>query len=107
MIEKDSKTIRDRGQQYGTYHYSNEGECSWYGFAQAIYRHSRELGLVKSPCRVNPCTSEDFPIPARRPRFSLLSKDKVKGTFGVRIPSWEESLVKYLKNIKESARPIW
>ncbi len=78
------------------------GECSWYGLAQAIYRHSRELGLVKSPCRVSSCTSEDFPTSARRPQFSLLSKDKVKETFGITSPSWEDSLLLYLKNIKES-----
>jgi dTDP-4-dehydrorhamnose reductase len=70
----------------GIYHYSNEGEISWYAFATAI------KNLTGSSCRVNPIPSSGYPTAARRPHFSLLDKTKIKETFRLEIRNWEESL---------------
>ncbi len=75
----------------GTYHYSNEGECSWYDFACAIAR------LSGSDCTVTPCTTEEYPTKAQRPHYSVLDKSKFVKTFGVQIPEWHDALERMLK----------
>ena len=68
------------------YHFSNEGVCSWYDFAIAIF----ELSAI--PCHVNPIETKDYPTPAKRPHYSLLNKAKIKNTFDLTIPYWKDSL---------------
>lgn len=73
-----------------TYHYSNEGVCSWYDFAREIMKLS---GLN---CRVNPIESAQYPTKAKRPSYSVLNKTKIK-SLGIDVPHWQESLEKCLK----------
>lgn len=70
----------------GIYHYSNEGEISWYDFALAI----RELQGLE--CKVNAILTSSYPTPAKRPCYSLLDKSKIKRTYNLNIPTWKESL---------------
>lgn len=70
----------------GIYHFSNEGVCSWYDFAKAICEMSGNT------CDIQPCYSEEFPSPVKRPHFSVLDKTKIKATFGVKVPYWTDSL---------------
>ena len=76
-----------QSEKVGVYHYSNMGECSWYEFAVEIARLSGNLG-----CKINPCTTTDYPTKARRPQYSVLDKSKIIATFGLGIPEWRESL---------------
>ena len=71
----------------GTYHYSNEGVCSWYDFACEIARLSGN-----NECEIKPCTTADYPTKAQRPHYSVLDKSKFVETFGVQIPEWHYSL---------------
>ncbi|SUJ13315.1 dTDP-4-dehydrorhamnose reductase [Sphingobacterium spiritivorum] len=72
--------------QGGIFNYSNEGELSWYDFALAI----REIkGL---DCKINPIPTTQYPTPAKRPRYSLLDKSKIKQVFKVDTPNWKDSL---------------
>jgi dTDP-4-dehydrorhamnose reductase len=71
---------------YGVYHFSNEGQCSWYDFAKKIF----ELNHIK--INLKPIPTSSFPTPAKRPSYSVLDKTKIKTTFGLTINSWEESL---------------
>lgn len=71
----------------GVYHFSNEGVCSWYDFTKAIHRL---VGITT--CRVKPLHTEEYPTPAQRPHYSVLDKTKIKATYGIEIPYWEESL---------------
>lgn len=68
------------------YHYSNEGVASWYDFAKAIVEIS---GIV---CILNPIGTEDYPLPANRPFYSVLNKSKLKDKFKVEIPYWRDSV---------------
>ncbi|MBR5100396.1 MAG: dTDP-4-dehydrorhamnose reductase [Bacteroidales bacterium] len=68
------------------YHYTDEGSCSWAEFAALIMQ---EAGLA---CRVNPLTTDQYPTPAARPAWSVLSKVKIRHDFGVATPHWETSL---------------
>lgn len=78
----------------GTYHYSNEGVCSWYDFAKAIAR------LNGASAKVLPCRSSEYPSKVNRPAYSVLDKSKFKSTFAVEIPYWMESLAKCNANMK-------
>ena len=71
----------------GIYHYSNEGVCSWYDFCLKIH----ELAGITT-CKVHPITTAEYPTKAVRPRYSVLDKTKIKETFHIEIPAWEESL---------------
>lgn len=79
--------VINRGIVRGVYHFSDEGVCSWYDFTKAIHRLS---GITD--CCVKPLHSEDYPAKAPRPHYSVLDKTKIKETFGITIPHWEESL---------------
>ncbi len=77
----------------GIYHYSNEGVCSWYDFALLIMK------TAKIDCQVKPITSDQFPTPAKRPQYSVLNKNKLKNTFSIKVPHWQESAFKVINHI--------
>ena len=79
----------------GTYHFSNEGVCSWYDFTKMIQEYSGQTA-----CDVQPCHSDEFPSPVKRPAYSVLDKTGIKETFGVKVPYWTDSLQQCLKNIE-------
>lgn len=79
----------------GIYHYSNEGVCSWYDFTKMIAEYSGHTG-----CDIQPCHSDEYPSPVRRPSYSVLDKTKIKETFGLKIPYWTDSLKKCIENLK-------
>ena len=80
----------------GIYHFSNEGVCSWYDFAKLICK------LSGNTCDINPCYSEEFPSPVKRPHFSVLDKKKIKETFGIKVPYWTDSLEVCIKQLAEA-----
>jgi dTDP-4-dehydrorhamnose reductase len=88
IIEKE-----DFKNNYGIYHFSNEGVCSWFDFSKEI------ASLVGNECDIQPCHSDEFPSKVQRPHFSVLDKTKVKKTFDVKIPYWKESLKKCLREL--------
>ncbi len=73
----------------GIYNFSDEGVCSWYDFTLTIHRMA---GI--DTCRVSPIDTADYPSAATRPFYSVMNKKKIKATYGVKIPHWEESLQK-------------
>ena len=77
----------NQGVKSGTYHFSNEGVTSWYDFTKAIHRMA---GITT--CHVRPLHTSEYPTPAARPHYSVLDKTKIKQTYGIEIPHWEESL---------------
>jgi len=84
IIEESEKT---NTFQSGIYHYSNEGVCSWYDFCLKIH----ELAGITT-CKVRPVSTAEYPVKAPRPLYSVLDKTKIKETFHLAIPQWEESL---------------
>ena len=80
----------------GVYHYSNEGVCSWYDFTKAIAAMAGNHG-----CDIQPCHSDEFPSPVKRPAYSVLDKTKFKRAFGLRVPYWTESLRTCISNLNE------
>lgn len=78
----------------GTYHFSNEGVCSWYDFTKMIQEYSGQTA-----CDVQPCHSDEFPSFVNRPAYSVLDKTSIKETFGVKVPYWTDSLRKCITNL--------
>ena len=83
------------GSQTGVYHYSNEGVCSWFDFTKAIAEYNGS-----TECDVQPCHSNEFPSPVKRPAYSVLDKTKIKEIFGVKVPYWTDSLKTCITNLK-------
>lgn len=77
----------NQGVVPGIYHFSNEGVISWYDFTKAIHRIA---GI--SSCHVRPLHTAEYPTPANRPHYSVLDKTKIKQTYNIEVPYWEESL---------------
>lgn len=85
----------NKGVVRGIYHFSDEGVCSWYDFTIAIHR----LAGIAS-CKVKPLHTADYPAKAPRPHYSVLDKTKIKDTFGIEIPHWEESLKRCINQLR-------
>ncbi len=79
----------------GTYHFSNEGACSWYDFAVEI-----AAAAGNGACRIRPCRTEEYPAKALRPAYAVLDKTKIRRTFGLEIPHWRESMRYCLQSLK-------
>ena len=89
LLEKE----RQGEQNSGIYHYTNEGVCSWYDFAHSIIR------IAGLPAKVIPIPTREYPTAAKRPAYSVLSKEKIKREYHWVIPHWEDSLRKCLANM--------
>lgn len=85
----------NKGVVRGIYHFSDEGVCSWYDFTVAIHR----LAGIAS-CKVKPLHTADYPAKSPRPHYSVLDKTKIKDTFGIEIPHWEESLKRCINQLR-------
>ena len=90
------KVIQSHQWVPGIYHFTNEGAASWYDFAKAIFRIA---GINK---KVIPIPTEDYPTAAKRPSYSILDRSRIKATYGVEIPHWEESLSDCIKLMKQN-----
>ncbi|WP_282070218.1 dTDP-4-dehydrorhamnose reductase [Olleya namhaensis] len=86
-------TIDSDKHNYGCYHYSNQGVASWYDFAKAIF------DIKNISIRVEPIPTTSYPTPAKRPTFSVLSKEKITNSLVVNIPYWRDSLKRCLNNL--------
>ncbi len=94
--------IKSNKKEYGIYHFSNEGDCSWFDFAREIYQLGKIDNLVNSDCEIKSCLSEEFPTKAKRPAFSLLSKEKVKKIYSISVPWWQDSIKSFMKGINSN-----
>ena len=87
------KIVSSTSQEYGIYHYSNEGVASWYDFAQAIF------DISATAVKVLPIRTHEYPTKATRPLFSVMDKSKIKKTFSLEIPYWRDSLIKCIEKL--------
>lgn len=82
-------------EEYGIYHCTGKGECSWYDFAKKI------ISLSGEECVVNPCTTEEFPRPAKRPEYSSLDNMMLRCTIGDDMRDWETAIESFMTKIKK------
>lgn len=93
FIRKEKNSV-----PYGIYHYTNEGNITWFDFAKEIYSQGHTFGFLDKDCKIKPCTSAEYPAKVKRPSFSVLDKKKIKTALEIEIPSWDISLMEYLKS---------
>lgn len=79
-------------ENFGTYQYTNSGVCSWYDFATAIFEEAKQLGFPLKVQRVVPITTPEYPTPAKRPAYSVLSPAKLSALLGNYPPHWRQGL---------------
>jgi len=91
----NNKNCLDKQQSTEVYHYSNEGKISWYDFAREIFR------IAKIDCKVNPITTNQYPIPAKRPKNTLINKDKISHRFNIDIFDWRKAIESCISILKE------
>ncbi len=91
--------ILAKSDNYGIYHYSNEGEITWFDFSKAIFEQAFAFGILNKECLVEPCSSAEYPSKVLRPMYSLLDKSKTKAAFAVSVPQWQSSLEQFLRNV--------
>ncbi|MBQ0051334.1 MAG: dTDP-4-dehydrorhamnose reductase [Treponema sp.] len=100
---------KDNSVPYGIYHVTDLGEITWWEFTNEIKKQVIELqsaGKFQIPnssflipnCTVNPCSTSEYPTPAKRPAYSVLSKEKIQKVLGIKLPDWKESLSVFLKS---------
>ena len=90
-----NKVFKEVGQTTQIYHYSNQGEISWYAFVKEIFN------ITKIECKINPITTNQYPTPANRPKDTVINKGKIAKVFNVKISDWRKSLQACIKNIKD------
>ena len=95
LADYENENPKNGYSKAGVYHFSNEGVCSWFDFTKKI----AELAGNKD-CDIQPCHSDEFPSPVKRPAYSVLDKTKIKQTFGVMVPYWTDSLKRCMANMK-------
>jgi len=107
-VEAILKIIEDDSVSYGIYHFTNEGVTSWYEFAKAIYKKAKRLGLIEGNKKVliKSIKTEDYPTAAARPKYSVLSKEKIKKEYHLKIRNWEEPLEDFLISWRENRKGI-
>lgn len=91
------KIMQSNSDAYGIYHFTNEGQISWYDFACEIYRLVQNNIIKNKTIHIKKIQTKDYPTKAARPGNSLLSKKKIKDTFQISIPFWQKSLFDYIK----------
>ena len=94
LADYSKEVTSEHYSKTGVYHFSNEGVCSWYDFTKMIAEYSGQTA-----CDVQPCHSDEFPSPVKRPAYSVFDKTKIKETFCLKVPYWTDSLKVCLNNL--------
>jgi len=82
---------------FGIYHVTDQGQTTWYDFAAEIYRLGKKYRHITHECTIDPCTTAEYPVKAKRPLYSVLSKDKIENALRIRLPKWQKSLEQFMK----------
>lgn len=101
ILKSDNSTSfldKNSAAPFGIYNFSNEGTATWFEFAQKIYSIGRKTKRINKNCDILPCSTEEFGAQVQRPAYSVLSKDKITKELHIKVPSWEKSLEKFIKN---------
>jgi dTDP-4-dehydrorhamnose reductase len=101
LAEVILKMINNDSDKFGTYHFTNEGVTNWYEFACTIYDKVKRLGLIEGnkKIEIQPIKTEDYPMKTLRPRYSVLSKEKIKREFNLKIRNWEDALEDFINTL--------
>ncbi|WP_277656475.1 dTDP-4-dehydrorhamnose reductase [Seleniivibrio woodruffii] len=99
LADNIAMLIKSDKSDYGIYHYSDDGDISWYDFASEIYEYGKKAGLIRKNTVISPITSDQYQTAAVRPAMSVFNRDKVVRVLGFCIKDWKTNLHEYLERI--------
>lgn len=91
--------LNNHEDKHGIYHFTNDGDISRYDFAMKIFELGKKLGILERNCRIVPLTTDEYPTKVQRPKYTVLSKEKIRREFNVAVPAYEKSLENFLEGI--------
>ena len=100
IIRIIKRQLDNKSIPFGIYHCTDLGETTWFEFTKEIKKQAVELGIITNiDCVVNPCTTVEYPTPAARPIYSVLNKQKIMNTLGIKLKDWKINLNVFLNNV--------
>lgn len=106
LLELATRSVHGENLAYGTYHYCGQPMTTWFSFAEKIFLHAVNLGLLTKTPVLTPIATEEYPTPAKRPKNSRMDCSLFESTFGLTTKSWEDGLIRILAELKaEADRP--
>ena len=99
LVIKQLVSTEPPADQAGIYHMTGSGETTWHGFASAVFDEGTRYGQAKPAIKA--VTTAEYPTPARRPANSRLDCSKLQDSFGISLPSWQESTATCVKRLSE------
>ncbi len=96
--------VNSKREVKGTYHFTNSGETTWYGFASEIYKLASKTGLARKELKLTPIATTEYPTPAARPAYSVLDCTRIERDFGVGRRPWQEALAEHIMRLTEASR---
>ncbi len=93
------RLIKDESDKYGIYHFSGEGETSWFEFTQEINSAAKHAGIINRDVQIKPVDSSHYPTKAKRPEYSYMSKEKLASELGFKPACWKETLQLYIRSL--------
>ena len=96
--KRGSNIFSKEGLPYGIYHFTDLGETTWFDFAVEIKRLLKKHKRLENDCKIIPCSTEEYGAKVQRPAYSVLSKEKIISALKIRIPKWQDSLERFVKN---------
>lgn len=101
LIRNVVNLVSKGSEEFGTYHYGDDGDISWYDFAVEIQKQAFECGAIDRKVPVNEITTAEYPVPAKRPEYSVFDKSKVKSVLGFEVKPWKDNLAEYFTEWKK------
>lgn len=93
--------IKKENPVYGIFHASGKGRTNWHEFAEEIQKFAYQKGIIEKKIKIKQLKTEEYPVKAKRPMYSLLGKEKLENTYGFIFPHWKESLEQFLEETKK------
>jgi len=103
IADVTANALRHSSQPTGTWHLTAEGQTTWHGFAEAIFSGAARRGLLRRVPRVDAIASSEYPTPAARPAYSVLDTHRLRATFGISLPAWQDGLGGVLDELSGAA----
>lgn len=98
IIKTIKNTYEGTPLPFGIYNCTDEGQASWYDFAQEIYALGKKNKIVTNSCSILPCSTEEFVSSVRRPAYSVLSKEKIQKALGIKLENWKKVLASFFES---------
>lgn len=92
--------INKKTVEYGIYNVTDSGETTWFDFCKEIYSLGKKYARIMNGCVINSCKTNEYPVKAKRPAYSVLDTQKIQNALNIKLPDWKNSLEDFIKSEK-------